>query len=248
MPEPTFDREDYKNPPKFWGDLGEHLTELRSRILIAFFVWLLLSILAFVYSGKILFMLKTLAPRGSEFFQIKPGELFFASLKISIYAATILSMPLWLKQLELFLKPGLKEREYKLLQPILLYSPLLFWLGLIVAYFFVLPPMISFWDFHQGLIVNHISLEYFIDLIISVASLSALSFQVPIILFILVYFKLVKVKDLIKIWRYVLVGAFLIAAIITPGPDPISMTIVAGISLALYWLAIAILSMSESKN
>jgi sec-independent protein translocase protein TatC len=153
-------------------------------------------------------------------------------------------MPLLFKQIELFIKPGLKANEYKLLSPILSFSPYLFWLGIVFAYFLVAPPVINFlWGFNQDLIANNFSIQEFVNLVISLLTITGISFQLPVLVLSLGFCKIVTSKDLIKIWRYVVIGAFVIAAIITPTPDPLTMSILAAAILALYFVSVLILKL-----
>jgi sec-independent protein translocase protein TatC len=232
MPEPKLDREDHlesKNifSGSIWSGISEHLDELRNRIIIGVSCFLVAMIVAFYFSPQLLKLLQRLAPNGSEFFQLKPGELLFASLHISVYSAVVFSMPLFFKQLESFVKPGLKDNEYKLLSPILSFSPYLFWLGIVFAYFMAAPPVINFlWGFNQDLMLT----------------ITGISFQLPVLVLSLGFCKIVTSKDLIKIWRYVVIGAFVIAAIITPTPDPLTMSILAAAILILYFASIVVLN------
>ena len=151
-------------------------------------------------------------------------------------------MPLLLQQIESFLRPGLKDKELNLLGPILISSPILFWLGMAFAYFFTLPSLLEFLlGFGQGLVEARYGLEHFINLELSILSICGISFQLPIVLISLAQFGIVSSKGLLRLWRYVILGAFMLAAVITPTPDPLTMSILAGALLALFFLTILIL-------
>jgi sec-independent protein translocase protein TatC len=246
MPEPKYNREDHLNSRQVTSidpqEITEHLNELRNRILIAVASFIIATIGFFYFSSPIIRFLEAAAPLGSSFFQLKPGELFTSSLKVSVFAGVIISMPIWLGQLEEFIRPGLKDNELGIIKPILRFSPLLFWLGVAFAYYLVLPPLLSFLlGFGQGVIETRYGLEHFINLELSILSICGITFQLPIILIILCYFRILHSSQLLSAWRYVILGAFTISAVITPTPDPFTMSILAGALLVLYFLTIAVL-------
>lgn len=253
MPEPKYNREDHlqsKNSKQVTNidsqDISEHISELRKRILVAVASFILMTIGCFYFSSTIIRFLEQAAPAGSSFFQLKPGELFTSSLKVSVFAGVIASMPIWLGQLEGFLKPGLKDNELRIMKPILRFSPLLFWLGVAFAYYLVLPPLLNFLlGFGQGVIETRYGLEHFINLELSILSICGITFQLPIILIILSYFHIIHSSQLLSAWRYVILGAFTVSAIITPTPDPFTMSILAIALLVLYFSTIAILKLTK---
>ncbi len=250
MPEPKYNREDHLQSKQAntidAQDISEHITELRNRIIIAIVSFIIATIAFFYFSSAIIRFLEAAAPAGSSFFQLKPGELFTSSLKVSVFLGVIISMPVWLGQLEGFLRPGLKDNELGIIKPILRFSPLLFWLGVAFAYYLVLPPLLSFLlGFGQGVIETRYGLEHFINLELSILSICGITFQLPIILIILSCFHIIHSSQLLSAWRYVIVGAFTISAIITPTPDPFTMSILAMALLVLYFSTIAVLKMTK---
>lgn len=245
MPEPKYKREDYKaaRDGGLVSDISEHLTELRNRLLISVAIVLVVFVLAFNFAPKLIMILQTLAPEGSSFFQIKPGELLMTSIKVAIFVALVVTMPILLMQLESFLRPGLKENETKIVVPILIASPTLFWLGMIFAYFLVLPPLLEFLlGFGQGIVESRYGLEHFVNLELSILSICGVSFQLPVVLISLAHFGIVTARGLMRLWRYVVLIAFVIAAVITPTPDPLTMSILAGALIALYFLTVLFLT------
>jgi sec-independent protein translocase protein TatC len=259
MPEPKFNREDYKNQENNRNlsdidaadkssavELSEHLEELRNRIFISLIVFVLLVMLCFHFSESIILVLESCAPKGSSFFQIKPGELFMTSLKVAVYFGFCFSLPVIFWQGFLFMRPGLKDNEKHLLAPLVILAPVLFWLGQIFAYFLVLPPLIEFlFKFRENIVETRYSLEHFLNLVISLLSMTGVSFLLPLIILMLGICNLVSSKQLLSIWRYVVLGAFVLSAIITPTPDPFTMSILASALLSLYFLTVIILKIGK---
>lgn len=251
MPEPKYNREDYKklegkpdNPDA--KELSEHLHELRDRIIFVVSTLIILIVVAFNFSGVIIRFLQSAAPLGSSFFQIKPGELFVTSLKVSVYTGICLALPILLWQVYLFAKPGLKENEKKVIKPLVFVSPMLFWLGQVFAFYFVLPTLLEFlFGFRKNIVESRYSLEHFLNLEISILSLCGISFLLPMLIFVLGQFGIVNSKQLISVWRYVVLVAFTVSAIITPTPDPFTMSILAIALLSLYFITVIILKVTK---
>lgn len=247
MPEPKLNREDYiegKQESTLFSDLSSHLEELRTTFFVSAAILLITFLVAFYYSEHIINFLKYAAPTDSSFFQLKPGELFMVSLKVSFFAALYLSIPFLSHQVYLFVEPALKEREKTLSTLVAVLAPILFWLGLAFAFYFLLPPLLDFLlNFREGVVEKRYGLESFVDLVLSIETITAISFQLPIVIFILGMLELVKVKQLVSIWRYVILFAFVLAAFLTPTPDPITMSVLACALLVLYFSTILVLKL-----
>ncbi len=247
MPEPELNREDYKkleqeNDSAFVKDLTDHLGELRNRIFIVLAFALIAISAAFYYSAPIMQFMQTAAPQGSSFFQLKPGELFMASMKVAVFVGLSLSMPILIKQVEFFLKPGLSEFEYKILAPLANLAPLLFWAGISFAFYLILPPLLKFLlGFRPGVVETRYGLEHFINLEISILTICGLCFQLPVILISLGHFGIVSSTAMVKVWRYVVLASFVVSALITPTPDPLTMSMLALALLGLYFLTVLVL-------
>ncbi len=261
MPEPEKNREDYLNdlasgakpqPAKALTTIEkisekaeaftDHLQELRNRILITVISLITMIMLCFYFSGPIILFLEAAAPEGASFFQLKPGELFMSSFKVSVYLGVILALPVFLNQIAVFLSPGLNQKEKKILSPIFWASPFLFLAGIAFAYYMVLPPLLDFLlGFREGVVETRYGLEHFINLELSILALCGIAFQLPIIIITISFFNIIKSSQLMSIWRYVILGSFVIAAVLTPTPDPLTMTIVALALLALYFGTVTIL-------
>lgn len=248
MPEPLKNREDHLQTPSTGPgqELTEHLKELRDRIIISVSVFVVFFIVCFNCSGEIILFMQSVAPVNSTFFQLKPGELFISSLKVATSGGLVISLPILLHQTYLFLKPGLKDNERKILVPLLWASPILFLISMAFTYYAVLPPLLKFLlNFREGIVETRYGLEHFLNLEMSILILCGLCFQLPIILIVLSYCKIINSRRLLRLWRYAVLTAFIIAAILTPTPDPFTMSILAGAILALYFGTVTLLRFIE---
>ena len=260
MPEPEKNREDYLkennictqeseevkdsdgiyDPKK--KDLTEHLEEIRNRAFIVTAVLAIGFMIAFQFSELLLTFLETRAPSGSSFFQLKPGESLFSSIKVAGFVALLITAPVLSSQVFSFLKPGLKKHEYKIIRIIFYFAPFLFLLGTSFAFYFILPPLLGFLlGFNSAAIESRYGIEHFVNLTLSLLFVSGLCFQLPLILLVACFFKIFTLKQLFSIWRYVVMGAFVISAFITPTPDPLTMSILAFALLGLYFITLTVI-------
>src|SRR3989338_9617829 len=138
----TRDPEDFEDGPLM--PLSRHLDELRNKIIISLAAFCLATFIGFSLSREIIKLLTNIAPFGTVFLQIKPGEFFFTSLRVAMYIGIATASPIILWQMSSFITPGLKDKEKKILFPILLGAPFLFCLGSIFAFYFVAPAMLNF--------------------------------------------------------------------------------------------------------
>jgi len=124
--------------------LAEHLTELRNKIIISIASICIATLIGFLFSKGIITALTTIAPEGTTFLQIKPGEFFFTSLRVAFYFGFVIALPVIIWQLASFIVPGLSDKEKRMVVPIALASPTLFFLGSLFAFYFVAPSMFNF--------------------------------------------------------------------------------------------------------
>jgi sec-independent protein translocase protein TatC len=219
----------------------EHLDELRFRIIRCLIAIGIAFAAALFCAKEIVRALE--APAGTITFQaLSLEEPLFVFFKVASYAAIIIALPYVLFEVSQFLSPGLRPQERKVLAPIVIGSPILFVCGALFAYFLVLPPMLHFFgSFGEGVTPIHQRLDFYISLVCTVLLYMGLCFQLPVIIFAISFTGLIGSAHLLKVWRYAVFAAALVAAIITPDPTAISMLIVMAALVALYFLSIAML-------
>lgn len=221
--------------------LSHHLGELRNKIIISLIALCFATFLGFTYSKEIIKLLLNIAPN-ITFLQIKPGEFFFTSLRVSLYLGLAISFPIIIWQLASFIMPGLNEKEKKIVIPILSSAPILFSLGSIFAYYFVVPSMLNFlFGFGRDIIPSSISIESFISFALMIMAICGFAFLLPIVIFALANVHILNSKMLINKWRHAILVSLILGAILTPTPDPFNMSIVSGILVTLYFLSYTIL-------
>jgi len=219
----------------------DHLDELRWRIIRSVAYVGVAFIVSLFFTKSVLRFLQK--PAGNIQFQaLTMEEPLLVFFKVSFYMALIAASPLILTEINRFVSPGLTKREKSILAPIVIGGPTLFIAGALFAYYFLLPPMLHFFGaFSEGVSPIHQRLDFYISLVSSIMLYMGLCFQMPIVIFGLAMAGLVTSRHLIKIWRYAIFSASLVAAIITPDPTAFSMLLVMGALCGLYFLSILLL-------
>ncbi len=222
--------------------LMEHLDELRKRIVhsaiylaVGFFVaWFFHDRIVDLFQAPLIHIGKTLM-------FTHPMDALNLYLQASLVAGAILASPFVLYQVWLFIAPGLYRKEQRFVVPFMAATVGLFLTGAAFGYFWVMPAAIKILvvDFGRNF-TPMISIEDYTGFFLSVILGLGISFEMPILIFFLALFGIVSPKFLWKNIRYAILAVFIVAAIITPSPDPWTMCIYAIPMLALYLIGILV--------
>jgi sec-independent protein translocase protein TatC len=219
-----------------------HLIELRSRLVKAALA-VLLVFLGLLYWRNDIFamfakpMLENL-PAGSRMVSLEVTSNFFVPLKFVLWVAFTIALPVVLHQIWAFVAPGLYAREKKLVLPIIVSSYLLFLLGTAFAYFLVFPTVFKFMANLTPLGVEMATdIDKYLSFGLTTFLAFGLTFEVPVVVIVLVRLGFVSVEQLKTARPYVIVGAFVIAAVVTP-PDIASQLLLAIPLVILYEVGI----------
>ena len=205
-----------------------HLIELRDRLVKASIgIAIVCAALMFwpgpaaIYDIIAAPMLASL-PTGSKMIATGVISPFLVPMKVTLLIAFILSLPWVLYQLWAFIAPGLYAHEKRLIAPLVISSSLLFAAGVAFCYFFVFGRVFHFIaDFSPASIAVTPDIENYLDFVMSMCLAFGATFEVPVVVVVLVRMGIVSVAKLKEVRPYVIVGAFVIAAIVTP-PDVVS--------------------------
>ena len=220
---------------------SEHIEELRQRIFQIFWIVLVLTCLSF-FEVKYLVKILELPVNNVKFFQLSPGEYFISTVKISFYTGLLVGSPFLIGQLILFLLPGLTEKETKIIIPLLLSSVILFGLGLIFSYYALIPAALNFFlDYSDEVIEPLWSFEQYFEFILVLFYSTGLAFQIPIIQILLGLLNIVSAKQMLNVWRYVILVSTIIGAILTPSTDPLTQLLLSLAILMLYFSGLIII-------
>ncbi len=224
--------------------LHEHLAELRSRLLLSIGAFFIIFCICYVFAEDIYsFLVKPLADvydEGQDRRLIYTGlaEAFFTYIKVSFYAALFISFPIIASQIYMFLAPGLYKKERKVLLPFLIATPVLFFAGGAMVYYWIFPLAWQFFvSFESSTALLPIQLEArvseYLSLVINLIFAFGIAFQLPVLLTLLAKVGLVSSSGLIKKRKYAVIAILTAAAFLTP-PDVISQIGLALPMLLLY--------------
>lgn len=223
-----------------------HFSELKKRLVVSLICFACASILSYYFSGEIFqFLLQPLVDSSLDTRRIiytGLTEAFFTYLSLSVFAGFMVSIPVIAFQIYLFISPGLYEAERKTTKILLIASPILFFVGGLFVFYFVIPKawrfFISF-EMTSGAmpIILEAKISEYLSLVIKLILAFGVAFQMPVILIILSLFGLFSAEKLRSKRRIAIVINFIIAGIITP-PDILSQISLAIAMILLYEFSI----------
>ena len=214
--------------------LSEHIEEFSQRLVFCLVFLLFATIVCFADVKEIVQFFQAPAI-GVKFLQFSPGEYFFASVKIAVFCGILLSSPLILYQLILYLIPGLKKNERDIVLPVSFGSGILFFIGLIFSYSFLVPAALRFFIAYGAEVVEPFwSFDQYFDFVAVLLFATGLAFQVPAVQVILGLLGIVTGEKMLSAWKYVIVICTIVAAIITPSTDPVTQLLLSTALLSLY--------------
>lgn len=255
----------------------DHIDELRSRLVKIAYLIIIATIAAFVYVD-VLFDKIIMAPFTAGFwgykFFCKAGRMimnddalcwdppplmmqsmqvqgqFVSAFKIALVAGFVISFPFVVRQLWLFVKPALNKREVRRVQRSLFVVSLLFFTGVLFAYFLLVPVATNFLlSFSlSDKIQNVITISSVTGFVTFMSLATGLVFELPVLIYILTSIGLISSDFLKKYWRYAAVVIFIIAGIATPSPDVFSQLLLGIPLMSLYVLGIFIAKRVEKRK
>ncbi|GIW11378.1 MAG: Sec-independent protein translocase protein TatC [Dehalococcoidia bacterium] len=219
----------------------EHLAELRTRILWSLASLVVGCVVAAFVEPQILDLLKRplgdlLASQTNPgqpqvvLISTEPTEAFGVYIKVILLSGLILSFPMHVYQLVMFIAPGLLPHEKRLLFTFLPFATISFLAGVVFGYFVLLPPAINFlltFGVEQNIAQPYIRVSSYIDLVVRLLLWIGLSFETPMFMLILGRLGILRYSQIARFRRYAIVGAWVLAAVITPTFDPVNQTLVA---------------------
>src|SRR5438093_9402946 len=221
----------------------DHLEELRRRIIHSLIAVAVALGVCWTFADTLFRVVAVpIRKTGVEMIVTSPTQAFNLELKLALLAAIFLAAPFILGQVWLFISPGLYKHERRYALPFIVSSSLLFALGGMFGYFVAFPFALQFliqWAVGMGLVPRISASEYF-DLFIMVELGLAIIFEIPALIFVLARIGLVSGPFLLRNTRYVVLIAFVVAAIITPTTDIPNMMMMAVPMVLLYLLGVLV--------
>ena len=218
--------------------LTEHLVELRSHLIK------IMVVVAVIFLGLVGFSrelydiisepLVEILPPASTMIAIDPVANFMAPIRLTLLTSAFFAMPFILYQIWAFVAPGLYRHENRIAIPILLSSILLFYTGVAFAYFVVLKRALSFLiTFSPSSVVPMTDIESYLSFVAKLLMLFGITFEIPVVVLILVVTGVVSVATLADYRRYVIVACFAAAGVRAP-PDVPAMCLLAAPMILLF--------------
>ena len=219
-----------------------HLLELRARLLKGVLAVLLAFVVLLPFAGRVYahFIQPLLAklPAGSQLIATEVAAPFFTPMKLSFFVAVLLAMPVLLYQAWAFVAPGLYQNERRLAKPLLVAAVGLFYAGCAFAWFLVLPTVFGFLTaVTPDGVAMMTDITRYLDFVLVILLAFGISFELPVAVVVLVLLGVVTPAQLREYRGYVVVGVFIVAAVITP-PDVVSQLLLAIPMCLLYEIGI----------
>lgn len=233
---------DAQQSPAVESTFIPHLVELRNRIMKASAAILLALLCLMPWAADLYDLLAqpmmAALPPGSKMIAIGVIAPFMMPVKVTLLVAFIVALPWVLYQAWAFIAPGLYTHEKRLIAPLVISSSLLFMAGVAFCYFFVFGVVFSFInDFAPQSVAVAPDIDSYFSFVMTMFLAFGVTFEVPIVVIVLVRMGIVTVKKLKEARPYVVVGAFVLSAIVTP-PDVMSQLLLAVPICLLYELGL----------
>lgn len=217
-----------------------HLIELRQRVVHALIAFLVVFVAIFLWPGAapiydfLAAPLMKALPEGAKMIATGVVTPFLVPMKVTALVAFMIALPYLLYQAWAFVAPGLYDHEKKLVLPVVVASTVLFLLGVAFCYYFVFGKVFAFInEFAPKSITPAPDIEAYFSFVITMFLAFGITFEIPIVVMVLVRFGVVSLERLRDARPYVIVGAFVVSAVITP-PDVLSQFLLAVPMCLLY--------------
>jgi len=230
--------------------ITEHLAELRVRIIRALLAVVLATVVMLAsydwVLGQMLRPYRNLCERkGPDFcqadlFALGPLEGFTSRIRISLWGGLVLAFPVVLWQIWRFVVPALHAREKRYAIPFILSTIVLFVVGGFLA-FWTLDKALEFLISWSGSDVQQaFQISRYVSLVVLMVLAFGIGFEIPVLLFFLQLVGVVTPGQLLRQWRFAIMGVFVLAAVITPSGDPVSLMALALPMMVLFFVAVAV--------
>ncbi len=228
--------------------LQAHLKEARNRLFACIAVFVLFSSLAYVVYDRIMWAL-LLPLHGQKLMYLSPAGGFSFIFTVTMWAGFALTLPLLLYNIFRFIAPALPGAARSRGSTILLGSLLLFLVGASFGYFYAIPGALHFLvGFGSQYVQAMITADSYLNFVLLYTVGLGILFQLPIIIMLIHWIKPLKPGGLLKFERYIILGAFIIGALLSPSPDALNQTMIAAPFIAMYQVGVIGVMISTARS
>ena len=215
----------------------DHIDELRGRLVKAVAALVIGMLISFMFTQSLIEILAQPLGGTSNLLAIEVTEQVSVFFRVSLLAGFIIAFPVIFYQVIAYILPGLYPNERRMLIMFIPFATLLFIGGVAFAYFVMMPNALPFLTTFLGFQTKPRISDY-IDFVTNLIFWIGVAFETPLVIFVLAKFKIVTAKMLLTQWRYAIVIIALVAAVVTPTPDPINMGLLMIPLIGLYLLSV----------
>lgn len=228
--------------------IKRHLKELQWRFMAVAGFFIVGAVVAYQYRDTLINLL--MAPlHGEKLVYLTPGGGFSFILMVTVYAGLAIAFPVLLQQLYAFLRPVLPEKAQKKSFIIITSSLLLMCAGIAFGYLVAVPNALAFlYSFAESYVDASLTAESYLSFVVAYTVGIGLTFQVPLLLLLINAIKPLTPGGLFKSEKWVLLGAFIVAAIITPTVDPVNQMVIAGPVIVVYQIGVVAVLINIAKT
>lgn len=228
--------------------LRRHLRELQWRLMIVASFFIIGACLAYAYQESLIPLILT-PLNGQELIYLNPAGGFSFIFLISIYAGIALSFPVFVQQVYAFLRPALPKSAHKKSSILIMSSFALLILGVLFGYFVAVPNALTFlFEFADQYVNASLTAESYLNFMIAYTIGIGIVFQIPLLLLLLNAIHPLTPGGLLQSEKWVVLIAFIVAAIITPTPDPVNQAIIAGPVIVVYQIGVTVVLISIARK
>lgn len=251
--DPDWDERDSEEPDAGRMSFLDHLDELRKRIIWAVAAIGIGFLIACLFIQPIFdFIMKPLQaqlPAGGTLIYTEPSEAFLLYIKIAAIAGLLLASPAVMTQVWLFIAPGLYQHEKKFAIPFVVLSSVFFLSGAAFSHYVVFPMT---WHFFVGFSSDTVTfmprIEPTFSMYLKLLIGMGLVFQMPTVVLFMARMGVLSARFLVTNFKYAVLLIFIVAAVVTPGQDPMSQIAMAGPMIVLYGISIVLAWLFGSKK
>lgn len=229
--------------------IWDHLDELRSRLMRSVISIVAAFVVVLIFTEDIIrYLAKPYTDNGGTLLNLEPTGTIVMYFRVALMSAGIVAIPFITYQLLMFIMPGLHRQEKRWIYTALPFTTGFFLLGVAFAWFIMIPAAFEFLlNFQADVFENQWTAQRYFAFLTSILFWVGVSFEMPVILYVVARLGLVGQRALIENWRFAVVAIAVIAAVITPTVDPFNMMLVMAPLLVLYVISIGLVGIAERR-